>query len=96
MLEYGVGVLPPRLITDRDVPGQVADMDATMNRSLKNIIDFTNQSPRRFAFNLFLWKRAMRTREAREDVARLLDATLNPTPKNAPERRRMLKYMLAL
>ena len=95
MLEFGVGVLPPRLITDKDVPGQVADMDANVNKYLKNIIDFANQSPRRFAFNLFLWKRAMRTREARNDVAHLLDATLNPTPQNAPERRRMLKYMLA-
>lgn len=96
MLEFGVGVLPPRLITDKDVPGQVADMDANINKYLKNIIDFANQSPRKFAFNLFLWKRAMRTREARNDVAYLLDATLNPTPQNAKERRRMLRYMLAL
>ncbi|MCC6804820.1 MAG: hypothetical protein IT319_18195 [Anaerolineae bacterium] len=96
MLENGIGTLPERALTPQDVPGKVADMDERVNNNLKNIIGLTHQSTLRFAFNLYLWKRAMRTRQARDEVLPMLDATFNPSPKNARERRRLLRYMLAL
>ncbi len=49
----------------------------------------------RFDFNLWLWKRAMRTRRARREAPAMLDATFNPSPKNVEEQRRLTRYMLA-
>jgi hypothetical protein len=95
MLENGIGTLPMRQITDTDVPGKIADMDQRVNNNVRNIIGLTRQSKRRFDFNLYLWKRAMRTRQARDEVLPMLDATFNPSPQNVKERRRLLRYMLA-
>jgi hypothetical protein len=96
MLDNGSGVLPERLLTDNDVPGKIADMEARVNNNLVNVIGLTRQSKLRFDFNLWLWKRAMRSRAARDEVVTMLDATFNPSPKNVAERRRLLRYMLAL
>jgi hypothetical protein len=48
----------------------------------------------RYRLNLILWKRVMRTREARDHVLPLLDAVFNPRPDNATERRKLLRYLL--
>jgi hypothetical protein len=96
MLENGVGTLPERALTAQDVPGKVADMDERVNNNIKNVIGLTRQSKLRFAFNLYLWKRAMRSRQARDEVLPMLDAAFNPSPKNVKERRKLLRYMLAL
>lgn len=96
MLENGIGTLPERALTAQDVPGRIVDMDERVNNNLRNIIGLTHQSKLRFAFNLYLWKRAMRTRQARDEVLPMLDATFNPSPKNVRERRRLLRYVLAL
>ena len=95
MLQYGTGVLPERMLSDRDVPGQSTDLDETVNRNVANISHLAHQSKWRFAFNLWLWKRAMRTRAARAEVVTMLDATFNPSPRNVAERRRLLRYILA-
>jgi hypothetical protein len=96
MLENGIGVLPERVMNDEDVAGSIRDMDERVNNNLKNVIGLTRQSQLRFNFNLYLWKRAMRSRQARDEVLPMLDATFNPSPKNVKERRRLLRYMLAL
>lgn len=96
MLENGIGTLPERALTAQDVPGKIADMDERVNNNLVNISGLTHQSKWRFAFNLYLWKRAMRSRQARDEVLPMLDATFNPSPKNVKERRKLLRYMLAL
>lgn len=95
MLEYGTGVLPPRLLTDQDIPGHVPELNAAMNINLANIVGLAHQSKRRFDFNLWLWKRAMRSLAARDEVVKMLDATFNPSPQNVAERRRLLRYILA-
>ncbi|MFN8563220.1 MAG: Leg1-related protein [Anaerolineae bacterium] len=95
MLENGIGTLPERALTPQDAR-KVAHMDDRANNNLKNIIGLTHQSKLRFGFNLYLWKRAMRTRQARDEVLPMLDATFNPSPKNVRERRRLLRYVLAL
>jgi Leg1 len=96
MLENGIGTLPERVITAQDVPGAIPDMDKLVNNNVRNIIGLTRQSKLRFDFNLYLWKRAMRSRQARDEVLPMLDATFNPSPQNAKERRKLLRYMLAL
>jgi hypothetical protein len=95
MLENGVGVLPRRVLTEQDLLGNVVDMDERVNNNIKSIIGLTRQSKLRYAFNLYLWKRAMRSRQARDEVLPMLDATFNPSPKNVNERRKLLRYMLA-
>jgi len=96
MLVNGLDVLPERMLTDTDVPGQISDMDDQVNANLKSIFGLVRQSPRRFAFNLWLWKRAMRTRPARDDVLEMLAAQFDPKPENAAARRKLLRYTLAL
>jgi len=96
MLKNGVGTLPERVITERDVPGQIADMNELVNGNVRNVIGLTRQSKFKFGFNLWLWKRAMRSRQARDEVLPMLDATFNPSPKNVNERRKLLRYMMKL
>ncbi|HVU10985.1 MAG TPA: Leg1-related protein [Phototrophicaceae bacterium] len=96
MLENGVGTLPERMLTASDVPGAIADMDSRVNNNIRNIIGLTKQSKLRFDINLYLWKRAMRTRQARDEVLPMLDASFNPSPENVNERRKLLRYMIAL
>jgi len=94
MLEHAIGVLPERPITSADTPGRIKDMSPEVNANLISIIGLTKQSKLRFGFNLFLWKRAMRTAQARAEVLPMLDATFNPSPRNAVERRKLLRYIL--
>jgi hypothetical protein len=72
----------------QDIPGQIADMDERVNINVRSIIGLTRQS--------WLWKRAMRTRQARDEVLPMLDATFNPSPQNVAERRKLLRYIMAL
>ncbi|HEX2623530.1 MAG TPA: Leg1-related protein [Phototrophicaceae bacterium] len=94
MLENGVGWLPERPLTDEDIPGKAPDMDEKVNNNVKSIIGLTRQAKWQFNFNLWLWKRAMRSRQARDEVLPMLDATFNPSPANVKERRKLLRYML--
>jgi hypothetical protein len=70
-------------------------MDTRVNKNIQNSIALARQSKLRFGFNLWLWKRAMRTRQAREEVLPMLEATFNPSPKNAVDRRKLLRYIVA-
>jgi hypothetical protein len=92
MLENGSGVLPERLIQDDDVPGQIPEMNTRTNNNVRNILNLATLSDLRFNFNLWLWKRAMRTRQARNEVVAMLDAVFNPSPENVTERRRLFRY----
>lgn len=38
----------------------------------------------------------MRSRQARDEVLPMLDATFNPSQKNVNERRKLLRYMMKL
>lgn len=96
MLENGKDTLPTRLLREEDAAGKMADMNDRINGNVKNVVGLARQSKLQFAFNLWLWKRAMRTRQARDEVLPMLDATFNPSPRNVKERRRLLGYMLRL
>ncbi len=69
-------------------------MNAATNSNLKNIFGLVRQPQWRFDVNLWFWKRAMRTRQARAEAPKMLDATFNPSPKNVAERRRLLRYTI--
>jgi hypothetical protein len=91
MTEHGLDVLPERLLERH------ADLDALpdrVRRNVVNVVRLADASPRRHALNLWLWRRVMRTRAARDDVLALLDAVFDPRPDNRTARRRTLGYLL--
>jgi hypothetical protein len=95
MLENGSDVLPERLLGPQDddlsAPSELPDK---VQRNVANVIKLARTSGWRYNLNLWLWKRVMRTRQARDDVVSLLDALFNPSPENAADRRRMLGHLL--
>lgn len=96
MFENGRDVLPERLLTDTDEhDGFPAIPDAIVG-NIRNVLGVGATSPRRFRLNLALWRRAMRTRAARDQVVEMLDALFNPTPTNRSDRRRLFRYMIGL
>lgn len=95
MLEHGLGVLPERTLTADDRAGRIRNLSPLVNANLVNIMGLAHQSKARFGWNLFLWKRAMRSRQARDEVLTMLNATFNPTPQNRRARMRLFRYMLS-
>lgn len=86
--KYGLDVLPEQLLPEtKDLPAQV-------RRNVRNVVALARTPKLRNNFNLWLWRRIMRTRQARDEVVTMLDAMFNPNPGNAADRRRMLGYML--
>lgn len=96
MLVNGLDLLPERVLTDQDVPGHIPDMNDQVNGNVRSIFELQGQSKARFAFNLWLWKRAMRTRPARDDVLDMLVAQFAPSAENRAARRRLMRYMLSV
>jgi hypothetical protein len=94
MRSNGVDVLPGRLLREEDVPGRIPDLPGPVNTNLVSVLSLTGQSDRRFALSLWLWRRAMRTRPARDEVVEMLAAQFAPTPANAAARRRLLRYTI--
>jgi hypothetical protein len=91
MTEHGLDVLPECLLERQtDVPA----LPEKIGRNVTNVVRLAGTSRRRYALNLWLWRRIMRTRAAREDVLTLLDGLFNPNPDNTAARRRMLGYLL--
>ena len=87
----GLEVLPDRLLDD---PARRADLPGRVARNVSTVIRLSRTPPWRHRLNLLLWRRAMRSREARDDVLVMLDAVFNPNPSNAPARRRLAGYLL--
>jgi hypothetical protein len=90
-IRHGLDVLPERLLERH---ADLRTLPDKVRRNVANVIRLADMSPRRYALNLWLWRRIMRTRPARDDVVVLLDALFNPKPENAAARRRMLGYLL--
>jgi hypothetical protein len=63
-------------------------------RNVTTVTRLADTSGWRHRLNLALWRRAMRTREARDDVLVMLDAVFNPNPANVAARRRLVAYLL--
>jgi len=91
MTAYGLDVLPETLLT---APEDVRALPGKARGNVANILRLATMPKWRYDLNLRLWKRVMRTREARARVLPLLDAVFNPRPENAAERRRLLGYLL--
>lgn len=88
MSEYGLDVLPDQLLIDttRDLPPRVRG-------NVRNVIGLAALSDRRYAVDLALWRRAMRTRSARQRVLPMLDAIFDPSLHNAGDILRLLGYL---
>jgi Leg1 len=91
MVENGLGVLPERLL---HVDDDLHDLPEKVQRNVGNVIKLAWTPRWRYNLNLWLWKRAMRTRKARDEVLQMLDAVFNPNPANVTGRMRLLWYML--
>jgi hypothetical protein len=91
MTSHGLDVLPECLLERHADLGKLPDK---VRRNVVNVLRLADTSPRRYALNLWLWRRIMRTKAAREDVLALLDAVFNRRPDNAVVRRRILGYLL--
>lgn len=91
MTEHGLDVLPERLLEN---PDDLRALPDRARRNVRNILRLANTPTWRYNLNLRLWRRIMRTRAARDDVLPMLDALFNPRKDNAPQRRRMLGYLL--
>lgn len=90
MIEHGSDVLPEYLLENEHHDA----MTDKVRGNVSNIIGLARTPDWRYAVNLRLWTRAMRTRQARDDVVPLLDAVFNPSRENRGARRRMLRYLL--
>jgi hypothetical protein len=88
---HGLGVLPDHLLEDGPRrPG----LSRRTARNVRTVTALDGTPAWRHRINLALWRRAMRTRQARDDVLVMLDAVFNPNPGNAAARRRLLGYLL--
>ncbi len=95
MTGNGLDVLPERLMgPGDDAPGGARDLPRRVRRNVRNVVGLARTTDRRYAVNLWLWTRVMRTREARDRVLPLLDAVLDPRPDNRREQLRALGYLL--
>jgi hypothetical protein len=89
---HGLGVLPGRLLDDQ--PEGRADLPSRVARNVKTVTRLAGTPTWRHRVNLTLWRRAMRSRQARDDVLVMLDAVFNPNPSNTAARRRLFGYLL--
>jgi hypothetical protein len=89
---HGLEVLPDRLLDDHP-DGQV-DLPRRVIRNVRTVTRLGRTPAWRHRLNLTLWRRAMRSRQARDDVLAMLDAVFNPNPANAAARRRLVAYLL--
>jgi hypothetical protein len=91
MTAHGLDVLPESPLA---TPEDLKALPAEARSNVVNILRLATTSKWRYNLNLLLWKRIMRTHEARDRVLPLLDAVFNPRPDNVAERRAMLRQLL--
>jgi hypothetical protein len=91
-VHHGLGILPDRLLAA--APDARADLPIRVRRNVATVTRLAATPAWRHRLNLTLWQRAMRTRQARDDVLAMLDAVFNPNPGNAAARRRLVGYLL--
>lgn len=96
MINNGLDVLPERLLTDADADLLLADMPNKVRKNVRNVVGLGRLSGWRHQLHLWLWRRAMRTRSARNEVTAMLDAVFSPKPTNKAERQRLLRYMIGI
>jgi hypothetical protein len=90
-VKHGLDVLPDRLLDD---PSRRADLPDRVDRNVATVIRLSRAPVWRHRVNLTLWRRVMRSHQARDDVLAMLDAVFNPNPANVAARRRLAGYLL--
>ena len=91
IIEHGLDVLPEDPLTR----STLESLDPEIRTTVDSVIELAGKSSRRAAFELRLWRRAMRSDEAKADVVQLLDSVFNPSSENRNDRLRLLRFMLA-
>ncbi len=92
---HGLDVLPERLLGPQERPGARSDLPRRVRRNVRSVTALARASDRRHALHLWLWRRVMRTRGAREDVLALLDAVFDRRRDNRAAQVRVLRHLLA-
>ncbi|BEK85255.1 Leg1-related protein [Nocardia seriolae] len=91
MVTHGLDVLPERLLHDND---NLKDLPDTVRRNVANVRKLADTPNWRYAIDLGLWRRMMRTRPARDEVLTMLDVVFNPPATTGADRLRALRYLL--
>ncbi|MVU81689.1 hypothetical protein GPX89_31180 [Nocardia sp. ET3-3] len=91
MVTHGLDVLPERLLHNAD---DLTDLPDTVRRNVSNVRKLADTPTWRYTIDLFLWRRVMRTRPAREEVLAMLDVVFNPSATTGADRLRALRYLL--
>ncbi|MFT5690960.1 MAG: hypothetical protein ACI92E_000284 [Oceanicoccus sp.] len=94
MVERGSDALPGKMLERADLSDISTALPASVQKTVAGIIALESTSKIRHRFNLWLWRRIMRNRNARADVVVLLDAVFNPSKGNLKERKQLFRYLL--
>jgi hypothetical protein len=87
-VETGGGSLPSRILHD----DAIDDLPRHERSTVRRVGALADRSPRRWAIDIAVWRRIMRTRSAREDSERLLAGMLGTGDGVWPARLRALAY----
>lgn len=91
IIEHGLDVLPEEPLTT----SSITKLDPEIRTTVDNVIGLANKSTRRADFELRVWRRAMRSDDAKQEVVQLLDAVFNPSSENRNDRLRLLRFITA-
>ncbi|GAA0637583.1 hypothetical protein GCM10010174_69210 [Kutzneria viridogrisea] len=91
MVEYGLDVLPEHPLR---AESDLAALPTRARRNVRNVLRLARTPDWRYALNLLLWRRVMRTRQARDEVLAMLEAVFQPSTGTKAARRRLIGYLL--
>ncbi len=91
LVETGGGALPSRVLAG----GDLADLPRYERSTVRGVGALADRSPRRWAIDIAVWRRIMRTRAARAEAERLLAGMLGRGPEVWRARLRAAVYATA-
>jgi hypothetical protein len=87
MVQHGMDVMPEELLP------RTTELPPKARRNVRNVMALARIPAWRHKVNLWLWRRIMRTREARDEVVAMLDARFGDGSTITADRRRLLRYL---
>jgi hypothetical protein len=90
--EHAGGALPPRLLCDEDARDPFPDMSRGERRTVRIAFNLADRPAWRWAMEIRVWRRMMRTREARDQAEAILAGMLGRGREVWPVRVRALAY----